>query len=177
MINREALEDAVYQAHPDLEMDDIERMPNEKLLWMLDEKRKRQMDKKQERREDKVRESAIKKQRTTFLWEKVGTSFEVRDGVLLHVERWHTSNEAGQTVREYVQHCGERVFYEGRMVSSSILRWFLLTGQWVKRIPKPKRYRAVVRSGSRVVHLGYFPTEADRDAAVFAWKLGLRENT
>jgi hypothetical protein len=83
------------------------------------------------------------------------------------------SNDAGHDVREYVQQCGERVLFEGRTRSASIVAHYLTAGEWVKRIPKPRRIRAVVRDGARVVHLGYFATVAERDAAVFAHKLGI----
>ena len=50
-----------------------------------------------------------------------------------------------------------------------------LVTEAVKSRAKP--YRARVRDGKRLIHLGYFASREDRDAAVFAWKLGLRENT
>lgn len=166
MLNRTALEDAVFNLYPDLDMSDIERMPSDKLEWMIDIKRQRR---------DKPRPEKPHK-KPPAVWEKTGTGYEVREGVLVHVEKWRISNEAGETVREYVQHCGERVYYDGRMVSASILRHFLTTGQWVRRVPKPRRFRAVVRDGRRVVHLGYFATAEEREAAIFAYKLGIFPN-
>jgi len=171
MRNREALEDAVYAASPDLGMDDIEQMETDKLEWLLELKQQRRTI---QRPKDAPPEKPRKKPAT--LWEKSGAGYEVRDGALVHVEHWRTSNEAGETVREYVTVCGERVSYDGRIVSASILRHFLTTGEWVKRVPKPRRIRAVVRDGARVVHLGYFATQDERDAAIFAYRLGIFPN-
>lgn len=174
MINRQALEDAVYDSYGDMDMATIQRMPDAKLQWLLDEKRTKREIKKRERIEAS---QPVLPKPDPVKWEKLSAGYEVRDGVLVHVERWLVTNNDGPLEHEYTQQCGERIMYEGRMMSSSIVRWYLLTGQWVKRIPKPKRYRAVVRHKREVVHLGYFPSKEDRDAAVFAWKLGLRENT
>ena len=168
MRNREALEDAVFHVYPDLDMAEIERMPDDKLEWLLELKQQRRTI---QRPKDAPPEKPRKKPAT--LWEKSGAAYEVRDGALVHVETWRVTNEAGETVREYVQQCGERVWYEGRMVAASILRHFLTTGEWVKRVPKPRRIRAVVRDGARVVHLGYFATQEERNAAIFAYRLGI----
>jgi hypothetical protein len=177
MQNRQALEDAVFDLYSDLEMREIERMPNDKLEWLLELKQGK-------RTIPRPKDAAPKKPET--IWEKQSAAYEVRDGALVHVEKWRISNKAGQTMREYVHQCGERVWYEGRSVAASILRHFLITGQWVKRVPKPRRIRAVVRDGKRVVHLGYFASEVEREAAVSGYKfqqslieamLQLRENT
>jgi hypothetical protein len=164
MLNRQALEDAVYAAYPDLEMSDIERLPSEKLDYMLGVRQGRW----KLPRSKKAAEAEVK-----TIWQKTSERFEVRGGVLVHIESWRVSNDAGQDVREYVQQCGERVLFEGRTRSASIVAHYLTTGEWVKRIPKPRRVRAVVRNGARVVHLGYFATVEKRDAAVFAYKLGI----
>ena len=171
MRNREALEDAVYAAFPDLDMAEIERMPDDKLEWLLELKQQRRTI---QRPKDAPPEKPRKKPAT--LWEKSGAAYEVRDGALVHVETWRTSNEAGETVREYVTVCGERVSYDGRIVSASILRHFLTTGEWVKRVPAPVRYRARVRTPDGLLHLGYFSTQEERAAAIFAYRLGIFPN-
>ena len=173
MRNREALEDAVYATFPDLGMDDIERMETDKLQWMLEV---RQGKRKDPAALTEKKQGRPRKRPSIVVWEKTGAAYEVRDGALVHVETWRTSNEAGETVREYVTVCGERVSYDGRIVSASILRHFLTTGEWVKRVPKPRRIRAVVRDGARVVHLGYFATQEERNAAIFAYRLGIFPN-
>jgi hypothetical protein len=162
MLNRQALEDAVYSAYPDLEMSDIERLPSEKLDYMLGVRQGRwKLPRSKKAAEDKT------------IWHKTSERFEVRNGSLVHIESWRVSNDAGHDLREYVQQCGERVLFEGRTRSASIVAHYLTTGEWVKRIPKPRRIRAVVRDGARVVHLGYFATVEERDAAIFAHKLGI----
>lgn len=167
MLNRQALEDAVYAAYPELEMSDIERTPSEKLDYMLGVRQGRW-------KLPRTRKAAEPVPKT--IWQKTGERYEVRGGVLVHIESWRVSNDAGHDVREYVQQCGERVHFEGRTRSASIVAHYLTTGQWVKRIPKPRRIRAVVRDNGRVVHLGYFATVEEREAAIFAYKLGIFPN-
>lgn len=41
---------------------------------------------------------------------------------------------------------------------------------------RAKSYRARLREGKRLVHLGYFATVEERDAAIFAYKLGIFPN-
>jgi hypothetical protein len=50
----------------------------------------------------------------------------------------------------------------------------LMTDVLIKRI---KPHRARVRTPTGLVHLGYFATLQERDAAVFAHRIGIRENT
>ncbi len=165
-MNREALENAVYDALPALDMSDIERMSTEQLERLIDARKPEPPSpKRKEARSDRKPPTATV---------KVSAGYEVRDGVLVHVEKWRTSNESGQTVREHVTRCGARVSFDGRTVAASLLRHFLTTGEWVTRAPRPRKpFRAQVRSGGRVVYLGHFATVEDRDAAVFAYRLGV----
>ena len=173
MRNREALEDAVYAAFPALDMADIERMETDKLEWMLEV---RQGKRKDPAALTDQKLGRPRKQKTGVVWSKASAGYDLRDGALVHVEYWRTSNEAGDAVREYVTTCGERVSYEGRIVAASRLKHFLQTGKWVKRVPAPVRYRARVRTPEGLVHLGYFATVEERDAAVFAYRLGIFPN-
>ncbi len=69
--------------------------------------------------------------------------------------------------------CGERVTFEGKQVSASIVLHWLKTGEWVTRTPRvAKPYRAVIREGRTVKHLGRFATKEERDAAIVNHKLG-----
>lgn len=173
MRNREALEEAVYDAFPSLDMSDIEKMETDKLEWMLEV---RQGKRKDPAAMTQKKIGRPRKQQSGVVWEKASSGYEVRNGALVHVEHWHTSNEAGQSAREYVTVCGERVSYDGHIVASSRLKHFLETGQWVKRVPAPVRYRARVRTPEGLLHLGYFATREERDAAVFAYRLGISPN-
>jgi len=173
MRNRQAIEDAVYDAFPAMDMSEIERMDTDKLEWLLEVR--------QGKRKDPVAITDQKlgrprKQKTGVVWSKIGAGYELRDGVLVYVEHWRTSNEAGDAVREYVTACGDRVSYDGRTVAASRLKHFLQTGEWVKRVPAPTRYRARVRTTGGLIHIGYFATREERDAAVFAYKLGIFPN-
>lgn len=173
MRNREALEEAVYDAYPSLDMFDIERMETDKLEWL--------MEIRQGRRKDPATMTPSKlgrpaKKPSGVVWTKVSARHEVRDDVLVHVELWRASSAAEEAVREHVTVCGDRVRYEGRLVSSSRLKHYLQTGQWVSRVPRAKpapRFKAQIRLGRRVVHIGYFATQEERDAAVFAYRLGI----
>ena len=67
MLNRTALEDAVFNLYPDLDMSDIERMPGDKLEWMIEIKHHRR---------DKPRPKKPHK-KPPAVWEKTGASYEV----------------------------------------------------------------------------------------------------
>ena len=85
------------------------------------------------------------------------------------------------------------VQYAGKRVYSSLLAWFLHYGEWPSRNIRhlngdrgdnrianlgmagsmPARYRAVIRKDGKTHHIGYFATPEERDAAVFAVKMGV----
>lgn len=72
--------------------------------------------------------------------------------------------------------CGDRVRFGDRVYLSPVVAHYLNTGELLNRAPRDKpapRYKAQVRDGARVVHLGYFASEAERDAAVFSYRLGI----
>lgn len=157
MIDREALEDAVIDMYPAIDMDAVEMLSNDQLVNML------QM--KQGKRESVV---SVKPVKVKARWVKVTSSYQVRNGMLVFVELWRSP---GGVEHEHIAESGARVVYEGRTMSASILKHYLITGEWVKRVPKPKKHRAVVRVGQKVMHLGYFATQSERDAAVLSHKL------
>jgi hypothetical protein len=166
-MNREALEDAVYDLYPSIEMYQIEKMEIGKLQWMLDLKQGKYQS-------PASKPQTVKQSKPVTICEKIGSTYEIRDGELVHVETWRTSNAAGQTIREYLRQPGARVLFEGRTVSASLLKHYLLTGEMVSRVPKPRKpYRAQIRKGARVIYLGRYATIEDRDAAIFAYKLGI----
>ena len=157
MNNREQLEDAVLDLYPSVSMDDVEMLSSDQLITMIEMKRGK--------REAVV---TVKPVKTRIKWTKVSSLHQVRDGELVFVELWRSP---GGVEHEHLIECGDRVVYEGRAMSASILKHYLISGEWVKRVPKPRKHRAVVRVGDRVVHLGYFATQTERDAAVLSHKL------
>lgn len=73
--------------------------------------------------------------------------------------------------------CGDRVTFQGKQVSASIVLHWLKTGDWVDRAPKiAKPYRAVVREGRTVKHIGRYATEQERDSALVNYQLGFVPN-
>ena len=73
--------------------------------------------------------------------------------------------------------CGERVTYEGKQVSTSKVLHWLKTGEWVDRAPKvAKPFRAVVREGRTVKHIGRYATEEERNSALVNYHLGFTPN-
>jgi hypothetical protein len=172
MINREALEDAVYDYYPDLDMSQIEKMETGKLEWLIDIKHGKHVVPGSKPKTETIEVAKVKKPKK--ICEKISSTYEIRNGELMHVETWRTVDLSGQTTREYLQQPGARVSYDGRMVSASLLKHYLLTGEWVKRVPKPRKaYKAQVRKGHKVVYLGRFATIEERDGAVFAYNLGI----
>ena len=170
-MNREQLEDAVSDAYPTVDMSIIESMSDEELRHLLvkDEPVKQV-------KPEPVKEQAIKP--TVERVEGLGLdeSFTVSNGRLMRrVVMRHTVGQfASETVQ--LEPIGERVRFAGRVYRVSHLMHYFETGEWIKRVNRVKktpRYKAQVRVGARVLHLGYFATEAERDAAVFAYRLGL----
>jgi len=73
--------------------------------------------------------------------------------------------------------CGDRVTFQGKQVSASIVLHWLKTGDWVDRAPKVvKPYRAVIREGRAVKHIGRYATEQERDSALVNYHLGFVPN-
>lgn len=106
--------------------------------------------------------------------ERVAVELVARDGCLMRRESWRTfAADGSATIRDEFIPCGARVVWRGRVVSSSIVLHYLQTGQIVSRVARAEKkpYRAVVRDGSRVRHLGYFATAEERDAAVLMYRL------
>lgn len=161
---RESLEDKVYDLYSEMDMGDIQRMTDNQLTNLIDLKmalRNGQPKPAKEPKPDKPK------------WQKVSATHEVRDNQLMLVEKWRIVNAFGPTTQERLTVCGVRTMYDGRMVASSLLMHYLTTGEWIKRIPKPAKHRAIVRIGKKVMHLGYFATLEQKEAAIFAFKLGI----
>jgi hypothetical protein len=176
-MNREArmqLEDNVSDAYPTVDMSVIESFSDEELRHLLSK-----VDAVEQVKPDKpvrVKQQAIKPivERVEGLTLK--DSFVVSEGRLMRrvVVRQSVGQFASDTV--HLEPLGERVRFAGRVYRVSHLMHYFKTGEWIKRISKVKkapRFKAQVRDGARVLHLGYFATEGERDAAVFAHKLGL----
>ena len=90
---------------------------------------------------------------------------------LEHIDGTRYTREVERLVQ-----CGDRVQFAGKMYSKRIVEHYLKTGEMLHRAPRTTkgiRYRARVRTPNGLVHLGYFATVEERDAAVFAYKLGL----
>ena len=172
---RQALEDAVFDAYPTLDMDTIESMPDAELRYLLG-KTEPELIHHSKAKEPKLSVPKSTVERVTP--RTIADAFAVVDGRLMRREvtrRTVAGFDASESVR--LLPVGERVLFDGRTYRASHVLHYLRTGQWVLRIsktPKRTRYKAQVRVGAKVVHLGYFDNVADRDAAVFAYKLGIR---
>lgn len=83
----------------------------------------------------------------------------------------------GEIVREVNPHPvrSTSIHYKGTRTSIAGHIAMMTTGLPAPKGPKPKgkRYRAQVRQGSRVLHLGMYDTQHERDAAVLEYRLGL----
>jgi hypothetical protein len=77
---------------------------------------------------------------------------------------------------EHFIYCGSRVRFGGRTYYSSIVMHYLATNELVSRTPKlttKPRHRARLRHNGKLVQLGYFASVEDRNAAIFAYKIGI----
>jgi hypothetical protein len=108
-------------------------------------------------------------------------AFVVVNGQLMRrrvaiVEVVQKDNERFSRQTETLVLCGDRVRFGDRVLLSKVVAHYLTTGEMVDRVPRDKpapRFKAQVRDGARVLHIGYFASKAERDAAVFAYRLGI----
>ena len=132
----------------------------------------------------KVRESKKPVPPVVITPRTIGEAFALVDGQLMRrivarVEVVQRDNVRYVREVEHLIPCGDRVRFDGRTYRAAVVAHYLKTGELVHRAPraaKPPRYKAQVRDGARVVHLGYFATVEERDAAVFAYRLGIFPN-
>lgn len=111
----------------------------------------------------------------------IDEAFALVDGRLMRrrVARVEVVQRDGERFSREVEHfdgCGDRVRFGGRIYSAAVVSHYLQTGEIVERVPRAKvapRFKAQVRDGARVRHLGYYASEEERDAAVFAYRLGI----
>jgi hypothetical protein len=171
---REQIEDAVSDAYPTVDMSIIESFSDEELHHLLSK-----VDAVEQVKPDKpvrVKEQVIKPTIERVDGLTLEDSFIVSEGRLMRrvVVRQSVGQFASETI--HLEPLGERVRFAGRVYRVSHLIHYFQTGDWIKRVTKAERlprYRARVRTPNGLVHLGYFATEGERDAAVFAHKLGL----
>lgn len=184
-MNREErlkLEDRIFDLS-NLDMLDIEAMTDDDLIdWMTRHelaKQAREVEQVKPERESvqRSRERAPRVKRLQSV--KLGETFVEKDGKLYRRESWLTFDMFGsEAERDIDIPCGQRVRWEGRLVSASVVLHWVRTGERVYRVPKPlkspaKPFRAVVWHQGKARHLGCFATAEERDAATFAFKLGL----
>jgi hypothetical protein len=180
-VNREALENAVYDAFPDLDMGDIERMDTDQLERLIELTRPKPEPVKPS--PPKVRESKKPAPPVVIAPRTIGEAFALVDGQLMRrtvarVEVVQRDNVRFSREVEQLTPCGDRVRFGGRTYRAAVVAHYLKTGELVNRAPraaKPPHYRARVRTPGGLVHLGYFATAEEREAAIFAYRLGITQ--
>lgn len=136
------------------------------------------------RKERKKRESRKAAPPVAVIPRTIGEAFALVDGRLMRrrvarVEVVQRNNERFTREVEHFTLCGGRVRFGGRVYSAAVVAHYLQTGEIVERVPRAKvapRYRARVRTPEGLLHLGYFATVEERDAAIFAYRLGIFPN-
>ena len=136
------------------------------------------------RKERKKRESRKPAPPVIIPPRTIGEAFALVDGRLMRrrVARVEVVQRDGERFTREVEHfapCGGRVRFGGRVYSAAVVLHYLQTGELVERVPRAKvapRYRARVRTPEGLLHLGYFATVEERDAAIFAYRLGIFPN-
>lgn len=132
----------------------------------------------------KIRESKKPAPPVVIAPRTIGEAFALIDDQLMRrtvarVEVVQRDNVRFSREVEQLTPCGDRVRFNGRTYRAAVVAHYLTTGEMLHRAPrpaKPPRYKAQVRVGARVLHLGYFASVAERDAAVFAYRLGIFPN-
>lgn len=104
------------------------------------------------------------------------------DGRLMRRETWRRYSVDGMWSDDAFEvPCANRVLWEGRRVAAGVVLHWLKTGEKLPRLMKQlKPHRGRVRGADgALVHLGYFATAEERDAAVLMYKLTqrVREST
>lgn len=162
-MDRLELEDAVWELpyikNSTIDFDVLQRMSDQQLHDLLEGKKR-----------ISTRQQPIK-----LKWRQVATDYVERDGKLYK----QTTHSSGLETSVSLTECGDRVMWRGKQVSSSIVLHWLRTGNRVERVPKlqgQKPYRAVIRIGNRIQHLGYYSSKETRDEAVALAKMGILPN-
>ena len=136
------------------------------------------------RKERKKRESRKPVPPVVITPRTIGEAFALVDGRLMRrrvarVEVVQRDNVRYVREVEHLTPCGGRVRFGGRVYSAAVVLHYLQTGELVERVPRAKvapRYRARVRTPEGLLHLGYFATQDERNAAIFAYRLGIFPN-
>lgn len=181
-VNRETLENAVYDAFPDLNMSDIERMNTYQLERLIELTRPKPAKLECVKPSTpKVRESKKPAPPVVIAPRTISEAFALVDGQLMRrtVARVEVVQRGFSREVENLTPCGDRVRFDGRTYRAAVVAHYLKTGELVDRVPRaanPPRYRARVRTPGGLVHLGYFGSVEEREAAIFAYKLGIFPN-
>lgn len=156
-MNREELEDAVYEK-TGYDMSVIEEFTDSQLRDILGFSKPANQP------------PRIKRTKAAKPLDKCSIEYVEHEGALHKIERYTFL----PSIRVA---CGDRVRFEGRTVSASIVLHWLRTGEIVKRVPRVKKIKAAIRHNGRVIHLGRFDSreavQAAKDAAKFRISLGL----
>ena len=174
---RIALEDKVCDLYGSNDVDMLRDFTDAELLELIERKQPSKQPSKLAKPIE-PRQSAPKPKMIKVEPQSIGEAFVVQDGKLYR--RIVTRHILGQFESEqvFLAPTGKQVRFQGRVYLCSHILHYLVTGQWPVRLVKPgakvQRYRGRVRTPSGLVHLGYFDTEAERDEAVFKFRLGLK---
>ena len=153
--DRDAMIEAVY-AKTDLDMDLIDAMTDEQMRDFLELNRKPAAMIPANPEPVIVKQSKPRTVRS--IPRIVSIDYVEQDGALFVARTF--SDDSQSLVR-----APDRVQFNGRTVSASIVLHWVRTGELVHRVPRAKKIRAMVRSGARMIHLGYFSTKEAADAA------------
>lgn len=149
-MNRDDLLETAYQK-TQADFDLLEAMTDEQLRELLG------ITAKPEPKKPKPRKQSLKPVPEFRKLESV--EFVEHDGALHRIEIY---SDGGR----YRIKCGNRVLWNDKTVSSSIVLHWLRTGEIVKRVPRERKtFKAAIRLGAKVLHLGYFATRAECGAA------------
>ncbi len=175
-MDRQELEDVVWELpsiqQSGIDFDVIESMTDAELHELLNPTKPAPVAIEKPAKPARVAKTQLPAPRCT------GFEYIERGSRLIRRETWEHWNDAGSWTTVENVTCGNRVQWNGRTVSASIVLHWLRTGETVKRVPRvaAKRFRGVVRVGETVKHVGYFSTAEERDRAVMMAKLGIYPN-
>ena len=155
-------------------VEELEALTDQELLHILQDDEVEEPRPIRKRKPNKPEKPLIIQPRT------MDEAFAIVDGRLMRrtvamVQSIEINGKQWKEVEHFIS-CGARVRFGGRTYYSSIVMHYLATNELVSRTPKlttKPRYRARLRHNGAMVHLGYFASVEDRDAAIFAYKIGI----
>lgn len=147
-------------------------MPRAEKLRLLDETEKERRD---SNGKSMLKPKIPTQRKIKAKMQVISAEFIEKHGKLYRRETFRSSVPGGPADQIADVPCGRRVTWRGKMTDARFVVHFLKTGELINRIPTARDarpFRAYVRGlDGRLLHLGYFGSLEEKNAAVFLWRI------